>query len=146
MRRSNPPAAAERGVSLLETLIALAIFALALGQVAASVRSNAAPSVAAAAADIATIIEAAGRSARLDGRARVVRASASGVTVFRGAEIEGLHQLGAGLRLTASQPIRLDADGGATGGVILLTDEDRTYAIRVFRFDGATRVERHAQR
>lgn len=139
MRRSDPRMRSERGFSLLETLVALAIFALALGQVALSVRSDAR---AVAAAEITDVIETATRNSRRDGTMRVIRTADTRLTVWRGAEVEHVHQPASGLRLTSTQPIRLSADGGASGGVILLTGDDQTYAIRISRFDGSARVER----
>ena len=147
MPLSKRRAVRECGFSLLETLVALSIFALAIGQVAASIRNNG-QALAASAAEIAGVIEAAGRNARLDGDPRTVRVSETHVSTYRSAVVEHAHPIAAGLRAAASKPIRLDADGGATGGAILLKSEDQIYAILVSRFDGATRIERrqHARR
>lgn len=141
MPRSKRRSAQERGFSLVETVIAMAIFALALGQVAAAIRTDG-QALAASAADIAGLIEGAGRNARLDGAPRLARVSEMHVTILRGADAEQTFKLAAGQRATASQPIRLDADGGTTGGGILLKGDDQTYAILISRFDGATRIER----
>lgn len=149
MSRSRRLRPGESGFSLLETLTVLAIFALIAGQVGLQIGTGiGTKDLAASAAEISALLKTAHRDARRDGRKRTAMFAADNVTIRAMDHRDLTYRLPPGQSLTGPSQTMFSTNGGATGGVVEVRGEGRSYLLRISRFDGSVTIERlrHARR